>query len=176
MKAIIVVDVINGFCRAGSLASERLARVVPGIRRHLERELAAGHKAVFLVDTHGADDPEFAMFSEHCVAGSGEDEVVDELKDLAERSVVIRKDRFSGFHETELEVVLQTIAPDEVEVVGVVTDICVLHTVAGLRDRRYPVTVFKDLVETYDSPAHPAEEMNRFALGHMRDILGASVT
>jgi len=175
VKAIIVIDIINGFCKEGSLYSERFARLVPRMRDYLEREMLAGSKAVFLVDTHVPDDPEFAMFPEHCVAGSGEDEVVDELRDLAERSIVIRKDRFSGFHATGLEDVLAELAPDEVEVVGVCTDICVLHTVAGLRDRRYATSVRADLVDTYDTPGHPAEEMNRFALTHMREVLGAAV-
>ena len=55
------------------------------------------------------------------------------------------------------------------------TDICVLHTVAGLRARGYEVLVHRDLVETYDAPGHDAEEFNRFALAHVRDVLGARV-
>jgi len=166
---------IEAFCSRGSLASERFARLVTPVREHLEREVETGARVVFLVDTHGADDPEFAMFPPHAVAGSGEDEVVPELAGLAECSHVIRKARFSGFHETELEAALEELAPDEVEVVGVCTDICVLHTVAGLRDRGLPVTVRADLVETYDAPGHPAEETARFALRHMRDVLGARI-
>jgi len=57
----------------------------------------------------------------------------------------------------------------------VCTDICVLHTVADLRLRGYRVAVRRDLVETYDGPEHDADEVNRFALTHMRDILGASI-
>jgi len=37
------------------------------------------------------------------------------------------------------------------------------------------VVVRRDLVETYDAPGHDAEEFNRFALAHMRDVLGARV-
>jgi nicotinamidase-related amidase len=175
MKAIIVIDVINGFCKAGNLASPRLATVVDPIRDHLEKELAAGARVIFIVDTHAPDDPEFAMFPEHCVAGSGEDEIVDELRPFAESATVIRKGTYSAFHGTELHAVLEQMAPDEVEVVGVCTDICVLHTVAELRLRGYPVRVRTDLVETYDSPQHPAIEVSRFALAHMREILGARV-
>jgi hypothetical protein len=35
--------------------------------------------------------------------------------------------------------------------------------------------VRKDLVETYDAPGHDADEFNRFALGHIHDVLGAEV-
>ncbi len=175
MKAIIVVDVLNGFCRTGNLASERLGSVVPGIRAYLEREVAAGAALIFLADTHEPDDPEFAMFPPHCVAGSGEEEIVDELRELAAAATVVRKRRYSGFFETDLDRLLAELAPDVVEVVGVCTDICVLHTVADLRNRDYRVVVRRELVETYEAPGHEADEINRFALAHMRDVLGATI-
>ena len=175
MKVIIVIDMIDAFCTRGDLASERFRRLVSPIREHLECEVDGGASVVFLVDTHEADDAEFAMFPPHAVAGSGEDEVVTELAGLAGRATVVRKAHFSGFHETALDDVLERLAPDVVEVVGVCTDICVLHTVAGLRDRGYEVVVRADLVETYDGPDHPAEEVGAFALAHMGDVLGARV-
>jgi nicotinamidase-related amidase len=174
-KAIVVIDMLVGFCRRGALSSPRLDSITPRLVAHLERERAAGADLVFLVDTHRPDDPEFAMFPPHCVEGSGEDEVVPELKALAAGGRVLRKHRFSGFHETGLDAVLRELRPDVVEVVGVCTDICVLHTVAGLRDREYAVVVRRDLVETYDAPGHDADEQNRFALAHMRDVLGAEI-
>jgi nicotinamidase-related amidase len=174
-KAIIVVDMLVGFCRRGALASPRLDSITPRIVEYLERERAAGAELIFLVDTHAPDDPEFAMFPPHCVRGSGEDEVVPELRAFAAGGHVLRKRRYSGFTGTRLEELLRELAPDVVEVVGVCTDICVLHTVAGLRDRDYAVVVRREMVETYDAPGHEADEVNRFALAHMRDILGARV-
>jgi nicotinamidase/pyrazinamidase len=174
-KVIIVVDMLNGFCRFGALSSPRLDAVTAPLREHLEREEAAGASLVFLVDTHAPDDVEFAMFPPHCVEGSGEDEVVPELAGLAARGTVVRKSRYSGFYGTELDDVLRRLAPDVVEVVGVCTDICVLHTVAGLRDRDYRVLVRRDLVATYDAPGHDGDEVDRFALAHMADVLGAEV-
>lgn len=175
-KVIIVIDMLVGFCRRGALASPRHDSLVPRIVAHLERERAAGAELIFLVDTHTPDDPEFEMFPPHSVKGSGEDEIVPELQALAAQGRVLPKHRFSGFHETGLDEALRQIRPDVVEVVGVCTDICVLHTVAGLRDREYRVLVRRDMVETYDAPGHDAGEANRFALAHMRDVLGATVT
>jgi nicotinamidase/pyrazinamidase len=172
---IVVIDVLNGFCRFGALSSPRLDSVVAGIRDHLARELATGARAIFLADTHTPDDPEFQMFPPHCVEGSGEEEIVDELREFAERSVVLRKRRYSGFFGTDLDRVLAEMSPSVVEVVGVCTDICVLHTVADLRDRDYRVMVHSDLVQTYDAPGHPGDEVDRWALDHMRDVLGAVV-
>ena len=174
-KVIIVVDMLNGFCRTGNLASPRLDSITPRIVAHLGREAARGADLVFLVDTHAPDDPEFAMFPPHCIRGSGEDEVVPELASFAEGGVVVRKSRYSGFYGTELDDVLRRLRPDVVEVVGVCTDICVMHTVADLRNRDYPVVVRRDMVETYDAPGHDGDEVNGFALSHMRDILGARI-
>jgi nicotinamidase-related amidase len=174
-KAILVVDMLNGFCREGSLASARLDSITDRLREHLAREAAAGASLVFLVDTHRPDDPEFAMFPPHCVEGSGEDEIVPELAELAAAGTVVRKHTFSGFRGTELDEVLERLAPGVVEVAGVCTDICVLHTVYDLRVRGYDVVVRSELVETYDAPGHEADEINRFALAHIRDILGATV-
>jgi nicotinamidase-related amidase len=175
-KTILVVDMLNGFCRAGNLASARLDSITGRLRDHLIREQAAGADLVFLADTHAADDPEFAMFPPHCIEGSGEEEIVPELADLAAGGHVVRKRTFSGFYRTELDALLERLAPDVVEVTGVCTDICVLHTVYDLRVRGYEVMVPHNLVETYDAPGHEADEINRFALAHIRDVLGATVT
>ncbi len=175
MKAILVIDTINAFFKYGALYSPRYAPLVPRIRAHLEEELAVGSALLFLTDSHAPDDPEFAMFPPHAVVGSGEDEVIDELRDLVASGRVVHKTKYSAFTGTDLEALLERLAPEEVEVVGVCTDICVLHTVAGLRERAYPVTVRTDMVDTYDAPGHPADEVQRWALSHIRDVLGAKV-
>jgi nicotinamidase-related amidase len=174
-EAILVIDMLNGFCREGNLASSRLDSITGRLREHLERDEAAGASLVFLADTHRVDDPEFAMFPPHCVEGSGEEEIVPELTELARRGTVVRKHTFSGFRGTGLDEVLGRIGPALVEVTGVCTDICVLHTVYDLRLRGYGVVVDRAFVETYDAPGHDADEINRFALAHIRDILGATV-
>ncbi len=174
-KTILVIDMLNGFCREGNLASARLDTITSRLRDYLLREQESGADVVFLVDTHTADDPEFAMFPAHCVEGSGEDEIVPELAPLAARGTVVRKHTYSSFLGTDLAEVLARLAPELVEVAGVCTDICVLHTVYDLRLRGYQVMLHRDLVETYDGPEHDADEINRFALAHIRDVLGATV-
>lgn len=175
MRAVIVIDVLNGFCKAGNLASPRLAKVIPGIRELLEKELAAGSEVIFVADTHAPDDPEFEVFPPHCIAGSGEDEVVDELKPYVSRGTLVRKDRYSAFAGTRLERILSEIDPAEVILAGVCTDICIMHTAADLRDLRYRVAVPRDCVETYDAPGHDGDETGGFAVAHMRDVLGVRI-
>ena len=172
---VLVVDMLVGFCKHGNLFSPRYEPLIPRLYAHLERAEEQGSALVFLADAHTPDDPEFRMFPPHCVVGSGEEDVVPELAGFARRGTLVRKRTFSGFWRTGLDDVLGRLAPARVEVTGVCTDICVLHTVSGLMLRGYEVAVRGDLVDTYDAPGHDAEEVNRFALGHIRDVLGATV-
>ncbi|HYM50337.1 MAG TPA: isochorismatase family cysteine hydrolase [Candidatus Limnocylindrales bacterium] len=171
----IVVDVLNGFCKEGNLASPHCAAAIPRIRSIVEARHAAGDALIFLADTHDPDDREFEVFPVHCVRGTSEAEVVSELTDLLAAGRLIRKRRYSGFFETDLEAQLDALDPKTVTVVGVCTDICVLHTVADLRNRDYHVVVPVEGVETFDAPGHPRESVQAFALAHLKGILGAEL-
>jgi nicotinamidase-related amidase len=89
------------------------------------------------------------------------------LDDLA--TEIIPKTRYSAFYGTNLEERIRELSPDRVVMCGVCTDICVLHTVADLRDRDYRVEVPVDCVATFDEEAHA------FALKHIERVLGATL-
>jgi nicotinamidase/pyrazinamidase len=172
----IIVDVLNGFTKEGNLASPICLAAVPRIKRVLDDRVRAGDQLIFLADTHDPDDLEFQIFPVHCVRGTHESEVVDELQPYLKAGArLIRKRRYSGFFETDLDAILRQLRPALVTVVGVCTDICVLHTVADLRNRDYHVFVPADAVATFDGPGHPADDAQRWALEHMRGILGAQI-
>ena len=171
----IVVDVLNGFCKQGNLASPRCEAAIPRIRELIEERRRAGDHLIFLADTHDPHDREFEVFPVHCVRGTTESEVVPELQPLLQGATLIRKRRYSGFFETDLEARLKAAQPERVTVVGVCTDICVLHTVADLRNRDYRVVVPAAAVETFDAPGHPGDEVQHWALAHLKGVLGASV-
>jgi nicotinamidase/pyrazinamidase len=171
----IVVDVLNGFCKSGNLASPRCLAAIPAIREVLGNRVEAKDQVIFLADTHDPNDREFEVFPVHCVRGTAEAEVVDELRPYLKTARLIRKRRYSGFFETDLEAVLRAANPQRVTVVGVCTDICVMHTVADLRNRDYAVTVPARAVATFDGPDHPGDEVQRFALAHLKGVLGATV-
>jgi nicotinamidase/pyrazinamidase len=176
-RALIVTDVQEGFTRMGNLASPECTAAIPRVVRIVEEELAAGTPIVFTKDSHVPNDPEFRMFPPHCILGTEEHHLVEELRGLEPTaSAVIHKHRYSAFFRTELEAVLETLAPDEVHVCGFCTDICVLHTTSDLRNRDYDVVVRADGCETFDAPGHDHEQVNRWALAHIERILGARVT
>jgi nicotinamidase/pyrazinamidase len=171
----IVVDVLNGFCKFGNLASPRCDAAIPRIREVIEQRRRAGDHLIFLADTHDPNDREFEVFPVHCVRGTPESEVVPELQPLLHEATLIRKRRYSGFFETDLEARLLAAQPEQVTVVGVCTDICVMHTVADLRNRDYRVFVPASAVATFDTPDHPGDEVQRWTLAHLKGVLGATV-
>jgi nicotinamidase/pyrazinamidase len=168
-SVVLVVDMLRGFCEEGYrlYVGETIRRIIPKIRRLLEEEKAKGSHIIFLCDSHAPDDKEFEMFPPHCVRGTEEAEIIPELRQFA--GEVIPKTRFSCFYGTNLDERLRELKPDKIIVVGVCTDICVMHTVADARNRDYSVEVPADCVATFDQEAH------RYALRHMEKILGAKV-
>src|SRR2546429_9249745 len=96
----IVVDVLNGFCKQGNLASPRCDAAIPKIRKAIEERRRAGDQLIFLADTHDPNDREFEVFPVHCVRGTVESDVVPELQPLPRDATLIPKRRYSGFFET----------------------------------------------------------------------------
>lgn len=169
-NVVLVVDMLRGFLEEGnSLFCGAASRsIIPNVLRLLAREMARGSPIIFIMDSHDPDDLEFRMFPRHCVVGTEEAEVIPELAGFpGER---LRKRRYSGFFGTPLEERLRELKPERLVVVGVCTDICVMHTVADARNRDYPVEVPRDCVASFD------ERMHQFALEHMDKVLGARIT
>jgi nicotinamidase/pyrazinamidase len=175
-RVLMVIDTQEGFTRQGNLASATCTAAIPRIRAIVEEEGLARTPVIFTKDSHREGDPEFRMFPPHCIVGTPEHELVEELRDFEpDAAAVVQKTRYSAFHETELDQVLADLNPDQVHVIGLCTDICVLHTTADLRNRDFAVVVHKDGVETFDAPGHGNEDANRWALSHLEGILGAQV-
>jgi nicotinamidase-related amidase len=126
-----------------------------------------GSQIIFLADTHDPEDKEFRMFPAHCILGTPETEIILELTRF--KGELMPKRRYSGFYDTPLDARLKELNPEKVIVVGVCTDICVMHTVADARNRDYVVEVPRHCVASFDAEAHA------FALKHMERILGARI-
>jgi len=169
-NVVLVVDMLIGFMEPGKnlYCGDEARQIIPNIKRLIESEHAAGSSIIFIADTHDPDDLEFEMFPVHCVRGTEECEVIPELADYV--TVTLQKRRYSAFYETDLEKRLKTLNPEKIILVGVCTDICVMHTTADARNRDYAVEVPTDCVASFDLDAH------RHALDHMEKILGAKLT
>ena len=167
--AVIVIDMLRGFLEEGYplYCGKEAREIIPNVRRLLKDMQTEGAAIIYLVDTHDPDDKEFQIFPPHCVEGTEETEIIPELSSCP--GVLIPKRRYSGFFNTDLEDRLAKIQPEEVIVVGVCTDICVMYTVGDLRNRDYNVLIYADCVASFD------RQMHDFALKHMEKALGAKV-
>jgi nicotinamidase/pyrazinamidase len=170
-KMLIVVDMLNDFIRAdGALyCGESAQAIIPFVQQRVAAYRRTGDAVVYLQDAHDPADKEFERFPPHCVAGTWGSRVIDELAPL-EGEPVLAKTRYSGFYGTALAKILADMAPDEVEVVGVCTSICVMDTVGGLANRDYAVRVPLEGVADFDN------EFHQFALQRMQKLYGARVS
>lgn len=80
-------------------------------------------------------------------------EVLDELAPQVD-DVVIDKYRWSGFHETSLDLILRTEGIETLIVCGFVTDACLLTTVFDAFARNYDIVLVKDACAATSSGAH----------------------
>jgi len=169
-NVILVIDMLKCFLEEGNplYCGDRARRIIPNVQALLEEELGQGSKIFFICDHHTPDDPEFKMFPPHCIEGTLEAEVIPELANFP--GEVIPKKRYSAFFGTSLDEKLSQIKPEKLIVCGVLTNICVMHTVADARNRGYEIEVPIDCVASPDEKAH------HFALEHMEKTLGAKLT
>jgi nicotinamidase/pyrazinamidase len=167
---VLVIDMQRGFLEEGNplYCGDDARKIIPQVKKLLDRETARGSAVFFTADAHAPDDKEFEMWPPHCVKGSEEAEIIPELTPYPGKR--IDSARYSAFYGTDLAEQLAALRPDRIHVCGVCTDICVLHTVADARCRDYDVVVYTDCVATFD------EEMHRFGLKHIDEILGAKLT
>jgi len=175
---VLAIDAVKGFCDRGNMQNPRMKNIIPNIEDLMERvQKKREGDIIFVCDNHQEDDPEFKRFPKHCIVGTEEVEVVPQLRRflMAANNNYVPKTKFNALLGNRLKESLARIKPDRIIIVGVCTDICILYTVAALRELEYEVIVPKDCVETFDAPDHNAEDVNNAMLKHMADILGVEI-
>lgn len=179
-KALIHVDYTNDFVAAdGALTSG-----IPGQEIHdkvlqLTKEFyEAGDFIAFTIDLHEEGDPyhpETVLYPPHNLRGTKGIELYGDLEDYyqsikdSENVYYTNKTRYSAFAGTDLEIKLRERDIKEVHIIGVVTDICVLHTAVDAYNKGFNIVIHKDAVASFNQAGH------EWALAHFRDALGAQV-
>lgn len=146
--AILVVDMLNDFCHPdGCMFLPEGREIVGNIRALVDAARAQGVPVIYMNDRHRPDKPdrEFEKRAPHCIEGTWGAEVVSEIAPKP-CDWVIPKRRYSGFYQTDLDLVLRENAVRTCVVCGVVTNICVRSTVHDAFFRGYRVVVPVDCV------------------------------
>ena len=128
--AILVVDMLNDFV-TGALTCERAKAIVPATAKLLDAARAAGVPVIFCNDAHiKGIDRELALWGDHAIAGTKGAEVIPELK-VCEKDYVVPKRRYSGFFQTDLDILLRELGVKTVVMTGLHAHMCVRHTSAA---------------------------------------------
>lgn len=173
-RVLMVVDMLSDFISPGGpmFCGEQAREITPFVVKKVKEFVDAKLPIIFIMDAHDPEDLEFKRFPVHCVYGTPGAQLIKDIADEIEEysfAMKVHKSRFSGFFRTNLNVILRDLEPDQVEVVGVCTNICVLYTVEEMVNRDYKVIVFKDGVSSFDLEAHA------WALKQMETVLGAEI-
>lgn len=166
--AIFVVDMINGFVKEGLMHDENIMKIVPYIQKVLNQ--VEKKDIYFIADTHEETAIEFKAFPTHCVKGSNESAVIDELKDWIVNPI-IEKNSTNAFHVVDKELLD---CYDEFVLVGCCSDICVMQFALSLKtyfnqcNSNKKVTVLKDGIATYHGDGHDRELYHEMALNLMK--------
>jgi nicotinamidase-related amidase len=135
MKTLIVVDMQNDFI-TGTLGTPEAQAIVPKVKKKIEEYVSRGDKVLFTRDTHYSDyltTPEgLKLPLEHCIVGTHGWNIHHDLTTNArpfDNAYCINKLAFGydnwGLWEDELS--------DEVELVGLCSDICVISNALILK-------------------------------------------
>jgi biuret amidohydrolase len=89
----------------------------------------------------------------YSVKGTRNGEIMDELKPIKDE-IVVEKQRFSAFYQTNLDLILQGLKAEHLIMMGVFTDACFLTSVYDAFFRGYTISIVKDACTAGTEAAH----------------------
>lgn len=180
MRALLNIDYTVDFvAEKGALTCGKPGQdIEEAIVKVTEKFISNGDLVVFAIDTHKKDDklhPETKLFPPHNIEGTTGRDLFGSLKNTYENNKTkenvywMDKTRYSAFAGTDLELKLRERHITEVHLVGVCTDICVLHTAVDAYNKGFKVVIYKEAVASFNQVGH------EWALGHFEGSIGAEI-
>ncbi len=165
--ALLSVDLIEGFCRVGALASPRVEAIIPRVVDLIQNAETHGITAIaFIQDAHPENAEEFGAYPPHCIKGTLEARAASELEALPNWKAYahFEKNSISSLESTKLVAWLeQRPQLKNIICVGDVTDLCLYSLAIGVKLRSLAqglgqrIIVPENCVQTWDSPDHPGD-------------------
>lgn len=179
-KALLNIDYTNDFVASdGTLtcgeAGQALHDYIVSLTQKFDQDK---EYIVFCIDSHYPDDvhhPESSLFPPHNLVGTTGHDLYGDLEDLyqsicgSEHVEYIEKTRYSAFVGTPLELKLRERDIEELHLVGVCTDICILHTAIDAYNKGFRVCIHQRGVASFNEVGHT------WALSHFKDTLGFTI-
>lgn len=179
-KALLNVDYTVDFvAEDGKLTCGEPGQVLEDYIVALTKEfIEADDLVVFPIDLHHEGDtfhPEYEQFPAHNIIGTTGRELYGKLQEVYAENIDdsnviwMDKTRFSAFAGTDLELRLRERGIEELHLVGVCTDICILHTAVDAYNKGFRIVVHEKGVASFNQAGHD------WALTHFTNTLGAKV-
>ena len=164
--AILVVDMLNDFV-TGALGCDRARAIVPATAKLLEAARSKGVPVIYCNDAHlPGIDRELQIWGDHAIACTPGAEVIPELAPQ-KQDFVVPKRRYSGFFQTDLDILLKELGVKTVVMTGLHAHMCVRHTSADAYCLGYDVVVAKEAVNSF------TEEDYQGGLAYLKTCYGA---
>lgn len=169
---LLVVDMVNGFVKEGALASANVLAINEPVAAFAKACAEKNIPIAALCDAHDENSPEFESYPPHCVAGTVESDVTDEIKQACEFKR-IEKGSVNGMLEPEFAQWLDETKAENIIIVGDCTDLCILQLANSIKawfnriNRTSRVIVPTQLVSTYELGTHNAALTSLMALYNM---------
>jgi nicotinamidase-related amidase len=170
---LVIVDMINGFTREGALKSPRVEEIIREITELSKLGDKLGISKLAFADCHTKASPEFDAYPEHCMVGSYEGEIVDEIKEIGGYNLIL-KNSTNGFLEEEFQKwLMENKQVNNFIITGDCTDICIqqfaitLKTWFNMQNKKVRIIIPVNAVETYDLGLHNGDLMNVMAIYYM---------
>lgn len=173
---LINIDMVNGFVKEGPLAAPSIMRVVNRQKELLDEALNDKNSGiVFIRDSHEVDAVEFKTYPAHCIKGTKETEVIDELKEYEKYALEYLKNSTNLIFALGMQQdLLKFYNLERVRLMGCLSEVCVLNGAIGLRtffdqiNKDVEVCVHADAIDTFDALNHNRDEVNEMALNSMQ--------
>lgn len=136
--ALVLVDLQNDFLhpRGALYMGDEARRIIEPIRRLVDKAVSRGVRLIYTQDWHPPDSPEFGIWPKHAVMDTWGSEIIDELKPTP-ASFIVRKETYDAYYGTGLDTLLKLLGVKHLVITGVVSNICVLHTIGSSALRGY---------------------------------------
>lgn len=145
--ALLLIDVINDLAFNGSKAlvaqAESMAARLARLKR---RATVAGVPTIYINDNFGRWRSDFRRTVAHCSARSSPGHRVSRRLRPTARDYFVLKPKHSGFFDTTLDTLLETLHIRRVILTGIAGNICVLFTANDAYMREYRLFVPADCI------------------------------
>ncbi len=168
--ALIIIDMVNGFVREGALKNELAEEIITPITEMMDFSKENGLPVIAFADNHDKNSPEFDVYPVHCVKGTSECEVIDEIKAKGGYKLIKKSSTNPVLEEEFIQWLDENPQITDFIVTGVCTDICVMQfclTIKALFNKRgikSRVILPLNMVETYEYRAHQITLVNTMAV------------